>query len=40
VSKSADDAFALLAALWRLSKHIIIDHRQLKAAERKHRRAR
>ena len=37
---SADDTFALWSALWRLSENIIVDHRQLKAAERKRQRLR
>jgi hypothetical protein len=36
---SAADVFALWAALWRFSERVIVDHRRLKAAERKRRRA-
>jgi hypothetical protein len=35
---SADDVFALWSALWRFSEQVIVDHRRLKVAERKHRR--
>jgi hypothetical protein len=36
---SAADVFALWSALWRFSEKVIVDHRRLKATERKRRRA-
>ena len=36
---SAADVFALWSALWRFSEKLIVDHRRLKATERKRRRA-
>jgi hypothetical protein len=35
---SAADVFALWSALWRFSERVIVDHRRLKATERKRRR--
>ena len=35
---SAADVFALWSALWRFSEKVIVDHRRLKATERKRRR--
>jgi hypothetical protein len=35
---SAEEVFALWSALWRFSENVIVDHRQLKADERKRRR--
>ena len=37
---SADEVFVLWSALWRFSENVIVDHRQLKADERKRRRQR
>ena len=37
---SAEEVFALWSALWRFSENVIVDHRQLKADERKRRRQR
>jgi hypothetical protein len=36
---SADDMLALWSALWRFAKQVSADHRQVKVAERKRRRA-
>jgi hypothetical protein len=36
---SAADVFALWSALWRFPEKVIVDHRRLKATERKRRRA-
>jgi hypothetical protein len=35
---SADELFALQSALWRFSKKVMVDHGQVRAAERKRRR--
>ena len=37
---SADEVFVLWSALWRFSENVIVDHRHLKAEERRRRRQR
>ena len=37
---SADELLALWSELWRFSENVIVDHRQLKADERRRRRRR